>query len=87
MVLQLADDLDVLALLAQHLAHGVHVVGLADEGGEHHVHALLHAELQVLDVLLGHGGQVHRRTRQVHALLAAQQAAVLDLAQQEVAAL
>ena len=86
-VLQLADDLDVLALLAQHGAHRLDVGRLADEGGEHHVHALVQAELEVLDVLLRHGGQVHGGARQVHALLAAQQAAVLDLAQQEVAAL
>lgn len=86
MVLQLADDLDVLALLPQHLPDSVDVSSFADKGGEDHVHALLHAKLQVLDVFLRHGRQVHGGSRQVHALLAAQRAAVADGAHQVVAA-
>jgi len=83
-VLQLADDLDVFALLPQHRPDGVHVRRLADEGGEDHVDAVLHAEQEVLDVLLRDGGQVHGGAGEVHALLAAQGAAVLNLAHEEV---
>ncbi|TNN38832.1 hypothetical protein EYF80_050994 [Liparis tanakae] len=72
------------SLLQLHRPDGVNVGRLADEGGEHHVHAVLHAELQVLDVLLRDGGQVHGGAGEVHALLAAQGAAVLDLAHEEV---
>ena len=85
-VLQLADDLDVFALLTQHLPDSVHVGGLANERGEDHVDALLHAELQVLNVLLRHGGQVHGCTREVHSLLAAEHPSVLNLTHQEVGA-
>lgn len=85
-VLQLADDLDVLALLTQHLPHSVDVRSFADEGGKHHVHALLHTKLQVLHVFLRHSRQVHSSSGQVHAFLAAQRAAVADGAHQEVAA-
>lgn len=52
MVLQLADDLDVLAFLSQHGSDSVDVSGLADEGGENHVDAVLDTKLQVLDVFL-----------------------------------
>lgn len=83
-VLQLADDENVLAFFPEHLPDGVHVSSLADEGGKHHVYILLHAELKVLNVLLGHGGQVHVGAGQVHSLLAAQHASVLNLAVQEI---
>lgn len=83
-VLQLADDFDVLALLAQNLPHGVNVARLADERGEDHVDVLLQAELQVLDVLLGQSRQVDGRARQVDALLAAQHATILNLTHQVV---
>ena len=86
MVLQLADDLDVLAPLAQYLPDSVHISGFADKGGKHHVHALFHTKLQVLDVFLRHSRQVDGSSRQVDAFLAAQHAAVADGAQQVVAA-
>lgn len=84
-VLQLANDLDVLALLAQHLPDSMNVGGLANERGEDHVNTLLHTKLQVLNVLLRHGGEVDGSSRQVDTLLAAQHTAVLDLAHQVVA--
>lgn len=55
-VLELADDLDVLALLAKRLPDGLNVSSLTDEGGEDHVNTLLHAELQVLQVLIRESG-------------------------------
>lgn len=85
-VLQLADDLDVLALLAQNFPDSVDISSFTDEGGKHHVYALFHTELQVLDVFLRHSGQVDGSSRQVDALLAAQHAAVADGAHQVVAA-
>lgn len=78
MVLQLADDLYVLALFAEHLPDSVNISSLTDEGGKNHVHALFHAKLQVLHVLLRHGRQVDSSTRQVDALLATQRATVAD---------
>lgn len=84
MVLQLADDLDVLALLTQYLHDSVNVSSLADEGGKHHVHPLLYTELQVLDILLRYSGQVYFSTRQVHTFLAAQHSTILDLTHQVV---
>lgn len=86
MVLQLADDLYVLALFAEHLPDGMNIGGLTDEGGENHVHALLHAKLQVLDVLLRHGRQVDGSARQIDALLATQHTAVANFTHQVVVA-
>lgn len=86
MVLQLADDLYVLALLAEHLPDSVNVSSLTDEGGKDHVYALLHTKLQVLDVLLRHSRQVDSSTRQVDALLATQRTAVTDFTHQVVIA-
>lgn len=84
MVLQLADDLDVLALLPQHGSDRVDVGSFADERGENHVDSVLHAKLQILDVFLGDGGQVHGGAGEVHPLLAAQGASVLNLTVQEI---
>ena len=78
-VLQLADDLDVLALLAQHFPDSMNVSCLTDEGGEDHVNTLLHTELQVLNVLLRHSGEIDSSSGQVDALLAAQHTAILNL--------
>lgn len=86
MVLQLADDLDVLALLTQHFPDSMNVSGLTDERGEDHVNTLFHAKLQVLNVLLRHCRQVNSSSGQVDALLAAQRAAVLNVTNQVIAA-
>lgn len=85
-VLQLADDLDVLSLLTQHFPDSVDISSLTDEGGKNHVDPLFHTKLQVLYVLLGHSRQVDGSSRQVDAFLAAQHAAVADGARQVVAA-
>lgn len=68
LVLQLGDDQDVLASLSQHLPDLADAGGVADEGGEDHVDALLHAELQVGLVLLGDGREVGVGAGQVAAL-------------------
>ena len=86
-VLQLADDLDVLALLAQHFPDSVNVRSLTDEGGEDHVNTLLHAELQILNVLLRHSGEIDSSSGQVDALLAAQHTAILNVTHEVVVAL
>lgn len=87
MVLKLADDLDVFALVPENFPDSVNVSSLADEGGKDHVDPLLHPELQVLNVLLGHGGQVDSGSGQVDALLAAEHTTVLDLTHEVVAPL
>lgn len=84
MILDFADYLDVLSFLSQDLPDFMDVGRLTDERCEHHIHVLLHPKLQILDVLLGHGRQVHSSSRKVHTFLAAQEAAVLHLRHQEV---
>lgn len=85
MILDLRHDEYVLAILAQRLANLLDTVRVSNERREDHVDLLLDAEPQVLFVLLGHGRQIDRQAWQVHALLAAQHAAVLDLALDHVA--
>ena len=85
-VLQLADDLDVFAFLSEHSPDSMYVCCFADEGGEHHVHSMLQTKLQVLYVLLWNSRQVHSSTGEVHSLLAAQGATVLNLTHEEIRA-
>lgn len=85
-VLQFGYDLDVFALLSQHLPDGVYISCFTDEGGEDHVHSLFHTELQILDVLLRDSGQVHSSAGQVHTLLRAQSTTIFNLTVQEVGA-
>ena len=77
----LREDVDVLAavLIAQ-LADLAHAGRVADEGRRDEIDALFQAEQDVLAVLLGDGGQRQLGVRDVHALLLAQLAAVLDIA-------
>lgn len=86
MVLQLADDLDVFALLAQRLPDSLDVSGLTDERGEDHVNTLLHTKLQILQVLFRQSREVDSSSGQVDTLLAAQHAAILNLTHQVVVA-
>lgn len=83
-VLQLADDLDVLALITQGFPNSMNISTLTDEGGEDHINTLLHAELQVLYVLLRQCRQVNSSSGQVDTLLAAQATAILNFTHQEV---
>ena len=52
LVLDLGNDLDVLALLAEHLADSSDVASTADERGEDHVDLVLDTELEIGLVLL-----------------------------------
>lgn len=67
-VLNLGDDLDVLALLAKDLSDGLDVITAADEGGKDHIDVVLDAEAQVVLVLLGQSGEVNIGVGQVHTL-------------------
>lgn len=84
MVLKLADNLNVFAFLSQHCSNSVYICCFADEGCEDHVDSMMHTELQVLDVFFRNSRQVYSSAREVHSLLAAQGAAILNLALQEI---
>ena len=79
MVLDLGNDENVATLGSESLANFAHASSVADEWSEDHVDILLDTERQVGPVLLGHSRQVDRQTWQVDALLAAQQATILNL--------
>eukprot|EP00958_Prasinococcus_capsulatus_P028909 scaffold7228_cov523-Prasinococcus_capsulatus_cf.AAC.8 len=80
LVLHLGNDLHVLALLAEHLADGVQVGALAHEGGGHEVDVVLEAPvLDVVDVLLREGGQVHLHAGEVHVLALANLSGIVTL--------
>ncbi|KAI3479451.1 hypothetical protein L1887_58469 [Cichorium endivia] len=75
-VLDLGDDLDVRALLAEDLADGADIAAAADERGEDHVEVLLDGELNVLPVLVRDGGQVDLGHGKVDTLLGGEDAVV-----------
>lgn len=81
-VFKLTDDLNVFAFFSQHRSDGMDICCFADEGGKHHVDALLHAKLKVLDIFVWNSRQVYSSTREVDAFLAAQGATVLNFAPQ-----
>lgn len=68
LVLDLGNDLDLLALLAQDLTDMADIAAAADEGGEDHIDLVLHAKLQIADILLRQGGEVDVGSRQVDPL-------------------
>lgn len=68
LVLDLGDDLDLLALLAKDSADVTDVAATTDERGEDHVDLVLDTELQVADVLLGQSGKVNVGAGQVDTL-------------------
>ncbi|KAI7180396.1 Pyruvate [Hortaea werneckii] len=76
LVLDLGNDLDVLALLAEDLTDGQDVLLATNEGGEDHVHVVLDTEAQVGPVLLGQRRQVDVGLGEVDTLLAADLAVV-----------
>lgn len=78
-VLNLGNDLDVLAVLAQNLTDGLDVLGTTDERGKDHVDIVLDAKSQVVLVLLGQGRQVNIGVGQVDALPRRDEAVVLGL--------
>jgi len=65
LVLDLGDDLDVLAILTQTFADGSNVAGLTNERGKDHVDLVFDAESQIVLVLLGERGQINIGLRQV----------------------
>lgn len=86
MVLQLADDLDVLALLSEHLSNFMHISCLANKGGKDHVDSHLDTKLQVFDVFLRDGRKVNSGSWQIDTLLATQSSSVLNFTDQIVRA-
>mmetsp|Transcript_55601 Transcript_55601/g.97433 ORF Transcript_55601/g.97433 Transcript_55601/m.97433 type:complete len:365 (+) Transcript_55601:196-1290(+) len=77
LVLNLRDDLDIGAFLAQHRANKVDITALAHETRRNEVHLVGHAEvLQIGDILLSERGQVHHGAGQVHVLGAAERGVV-----------
>lgn len=67
-VLDLGNDLDVLALFAEDLPDGLDVLTAADEGGKDHVDIVLDAKAQVILVLLGQSGEIDIGVGQVDTL-------------------
>lgn len=68
-VLNLGNDLNVLALLAEDLANGADVSTGADERGKDHVNVVLNTELEVGLVLLRESWEIDIGIWEVHALL------------------
>jgi hypothetical protein len=80
-VLDLADNLDVLALLAQNLADITDILSTADEGGKDDIDVVLDTKEKIILVLLGEGGQIDISLGEVDTLARADLAVVdsLDL--------
>lgn len=68
LVLNLGDDLDALALLAEHVSDGLDVVGGSDERGKDHVDTVLNTKLEIGLVLLGQSGEIDIGAREVDTL-------------------
>jgi hypothetical protein len=68
-VLDLGNDLDVLALLAEDLADGLDVLTTADEGSKDHVDVVLDTKPQVGLILLGESWKVNIGVWEVDTLL------------------
>lgn len=75
-VLDLGNNLNVLALLPEHLADVVNVLGTTDEGGEDHVDIVLDTKQEIGLVLLGQSRQVDIGVGQVDTLLGGDEAVV-----------
>uniref|UniRef100_A0A1I8I972 Mediator of RNA polymerase II transcription subunit 13 n=1 Tax=Macrostomum lignano TaxID=282301 RepID=A0A1I8I972_9PLAT len=73
-ILNFGNNFYILASLAKNMPDLTDGIRIPDEGGEHHVQAEVNREFQILAILLRHRRQVHRRPRQL--------AAVLDFAEQ-----
>ncbi|KAI6766123.1 hypothetical protein HG530_007193 [Fusarium avenaceum] len=70
-VLNLGDDLNVLALLTEDLTDVGDILGAADERGENHVNIVLDTKSKIGLVLLGESGQIDIGVGQVDTLLGA----------------
>lgn len=82
LVLNLGNDLDLLAILAEDLTNGLDVAAAADKRGKDHVDLVLDTEPQVGLVLLGEGGKVNVGLGEVDTLLRRDLAVVQALAPQ-----
>ena len=80
LVLDLGDNLDVLAVLAEDLTDGRDVAAAADEGGEDHVNLVLDTKPEIGLVLLGERGEIDVGLGQVDTLLGGDLAVVYALA-------
>lgn len=69
LVLDLGNNLDVLAILAKDLSDSSDVATMADEGSEDHVDAVLDTKSEIRLVLLGERGEINVRLGKVDALL------------------
>lgn len=78
-VLNLGDDLDVLALVTENLTDISDVLGAADERGKDHVDTVLDTKSEIGLVLLGKSGQVDISVGKVDTLLGADGAVVSGL--------
>lgn len=78
-VLNLGNDLDVLALLAEDLPDGLNILSPSDERGEDHVDVVLDTKPQVVLVLLGQSRKIDIGVGQVDTLLGRDEAVVLAL--------
>jgi hypothetical protein len=80
LVLDLGNDLDVLAILAEDLTDGRDIATMANEGGEDHVDAVLDTKAEIGLVLLGERGKIDVGLGKVDTLLGRNLAVVDALA-------
>ena len=85
-LLQFGDQGSVAALADHDLLDHVHVGGGAHEGERNRVHTVFEAELEILAIFFGHGGDRQRGAGQIDALMLAQSSTVQDVADHILAA-
>jgi len=83
-VLDLRDDHDVLALLAEDGADILDALSIPDERGKDHVHALLNSKQKVRLVLFRHSRKVTIGTRKVAAFPRPKVASIFDFTHNKV---
>lgn len=76
LVLNLGNDLDLLAVLTEDLTDVLDILTTADERGEDHVDAVLDTEAEISDILLGQGGKIDISAGEVDTLLGGNEARV-----------
>ena len=70
-LLQFCDQGSIVAVADDDLLDHVHVGGRAHEGKRNHIHAVFEAELEILAIFFGHGGNRQRGAGQIDALMLA----------------
>lgn len=76
LVLDLDDDLDVSTVGAKDLTDVLDILSTTDEGGEDHIDSVLHAEPEIVLILLRESGQVDIGLGQVNTLAGGERAVV-----------